>query len=320
MVVCSENSLACYTDKNGQIRLYADPPKHCSVSMASVMNINRFFTDTLGAQLKNPRWSWGATDPLNYRVYLRVWQDGIQETPSGERIQIARDKPRRQSNGFAERHAHVGLIRDGAEGFGVVCTAVDPDTTDARQIASFDSQFLIRFGRITKEGGNTYAEIVERVPVDEVAQQKTAESTLTEDLRAINRQKIDTTTKEALVNARVGQGLFRSRVLTMWENCCAVTGSKTKDAIRASHIKPWRNSSNEERLDPNNGLPLIGSLDALFDAGLISFDVGGTMLVSPRLSRTERSIFSVDDRRLLKSPTNATADFLAYHRDNILRK
>ena len=293
---------------------------HASAARPSEMKINRFFTETLGAQLRNPRWSWGATDPLNHRVYLRVWQDGIQETPSGERIWVARDKPRRQSNGFAERHAHVGLIQDGAEGFGVVCTAVDPDTDDAKKIASFDAQFLIRFGHISNEGGNTYAEIVERVPVDAVARQKTAEGTLTEDLRAINRQKIDKTSKEALVNARVGQGLFRSEVLKAWGDRCAVTGSETKDAIRASHIKPWRDSSNEDRLNPKNGLPLVASLDALFDSGLISFDGEGAMLVSPALSSTEKVIFSVNNRRLLKSPTRETADFLTYHRDNILKK
>lgn len=285
-----------------------------------MIKISNFFTDTLGAQLKNPRWSWGATDPLNHRIFLRVWQDEIQKTETGERIQIANNKPRRQSNGFSERQTHIDLIRAGAEGFGIVCTAVDPDTIDARQIASFDDKFLIRFGSITKEGGNTFAEIVERVSVHEVARQKTSESTLTEDLRAINRQEIDETTKQALINARIGQGLFRSKVLAIWGNCCAVTGSKTKDAIRASHIKPWRNSSNEERLDPNNGLPLIANLDALFDAGLISFDEQGSILVSPQLSPTERLILSVNDCRLLKSPTNATAVFLAYHRDNILRK
>ena len=284
------------------------------------MNINRFFTDTLGAQLKNLRWSWGATDPLNHRVYLRVWRDGIQETARGERIHIARDEPRRQSNGFAERHAQVDLIRGGAEGYGVVCTAVDPDTTDARKIAAFDDQFLIRFGRITKEGGDTYAEIVDRVPVDRIARQKTAESTLTKELLEINRQKIDATSKEALINARVGQGLFRSQVLNIWGDCCAVTRSTTKDVIRASHIKPWRNSSNEERLDPNNGLPLIASLDALFDSGLISFDERGKLLVSPKLPVTERSIFLVDDRRLIKSPTKPTAEFLAYHRNCIFKK
>jgi hypothetical protein len=97
------------------------------------MSINRFFTDTLGAQLKNPRWSWGATDDSNNRVYLRVWQD--EESATGERILISRNKPRRESNGFAERKGHIDLIRDGAEGFGIVCTAVDPNTNDAREKA-----------------------------------------------------------------------------------------------------------------------------------------------------------------------------------------
>lgn len=284
------------------------------------MNLNRFFTDTLGAQLKNSRWSWGAIDPLNNRVYLRVWQDAMQETATGERIQIARDKPRRRSNGFAERRAHVALIRAGAEGFGVVCTAVDPDTTDVRRIASFDQDFLIRFGTITSEGGNTFAEIRERVPVNEVAPPRTADGKLTEDLRAIGRQKIDSTTKEALVNTRVGQGLFRSQVLKAWGNRCAVTRSATLDAIRASHIKPWRSSSNDERLDPDNGLPLVASFDALFDAGLISFDLNGKMLVSSILSAAERSIFSIIERKLEGAPSKATAEFLSYHHKNVFRK
>lgn len=39
------------------------------------MSINRFFTHVLGAQLKNPRWSWGAGDTSTNRIYLRVWDD-----------------------------------------------------------------------------------------------------------------------------------------------------------------------------------------------------------------------------------------------------
>ena len=58
------------------------------------------------------------------------------------------------------------------------------------------------------------------------------------------------------------------QVLKIWGNRCCVTGSTTLDAIRASHIKPWRRSSNQERLDPYNGLPLVATLDALFDAGM----------------------------------------------------
>jgi len=85
-------------------------------------------------------------------------------------------------------------------------------------------------------------------------------------------------------------------------------------AIRASHIKPWRESSNAERLDPNNGLPLIASLDALFDAGLISFDSCGKLIVSLKVSTTERGIFGVAQTSLRKKPTAKMADYLAHHR------
>lgn len=40
---------------------------------------------------------------------------------------------------------------------------------------------------------------------------------------------------------------------------------------QASHAKPWRTSSDQERLDPHNGLPLIATLGVLFDRGLIGF-------------------------------------------------
>jgi predicted restriction endonuclease len=51
--------------------------------------------------------------------------------------------------------------------------------------------------------------------------------------------------------------------------------------LRASHSKPWRDSSNEERLDGENGLLLTPSIDHLFDRGFISFRSDGRLLVSP---------------------------------------
>ncbi|HEV2950111.1 MAG TPA: HNH endonuclease signature motif containing protein, partial [Gemmataceae bacterium] len=120
------------------------------------------------------------------------------------------------------------------------------------------------------------------------------EQQLAEDLITIAKRKgIESTTKEALINARVGQGLFREHVLQLWGNCCAVTRSLTLYAIRASHIKPWRESTDDERLDPHNGLPLVASLDALFDAGLISFESSGKMVVSSKLKTAERRIFAI---------------------------
>ena len=136
-----------------------------------------------------------------------------------------------------------------------------------------------------------------------------------QDLKRIDQQEnVDPTTKKALVDARLGQGKFRTEVLRSWGNCCSVTGSMIQGAIRASHIKPWRESSNRERLDPNNGLPLIASLDALFDAGFISFESSGKLIVSSKVSTTERDIFGIGERSLRKKPTAKTAEYLAHHR------
>jgi hypothetical protein len=109
--------------------------------------------------------------------------------------------------------------------------------------------------------------------------------------------------KESLVNARIGQGPFREQVLQLWGRRCALTRSATLAAIRASHIKPWCDSTDEERLDPYNGIPLIASLDALFDAGLISFQSTGKLIVSAKLTTRERRIFGVGDGSLTIKPS-----------------
>jgi len=57
---------------------------------------------------------------------------------------------------------------------------------------------------------------------------------------------------------------------------------------RVAH-QPWRESTDEKRLDPTKGLPLVASLDALFDAGLISFEDSGRMLVHGGQDSWERT-------------------------------
>lgn len=285
------------------------------------MNINRFFQETLGANLKNPRWSWGAIDPVSNRVFLRVWEDQIQPDGSGERVQIYWKNPVRNSPGHAERLGHLEAVKKGAQGIGIVCRARDPHTTEARQIADFQKSPLLQLGDFTEDDSGIYAHIAASIPISELARARTAHSTLTKDLRAIiSKKTVDSTSREALVDARVGQGAFRSAVLQLWNYRCCVTGSSTLDAIRASHIKPWRDSTNEERLDPANGLPLVASLDALFDAGLISFDDSGRLLVSSELSRPEQEIYGVGGKTLTKKPPVKTATYLHYHRTTLYRK
>ncbi|RMG29911.1 MAG: HNH endonuclease, partial [Bacteroidetes bacterium] len=90
--------------------------------------------------------------------------------------------------------------------------------------------------------------------------------------------------------------------------------------IRASHIKPWKDANDKERLDPYNGLPLIASLDALFDAGLISFKSSGEMITSSSLSESEKEIFGLHELFLTMQPHEKTISYLAYHRENVFKE
>lgn len=101
------------------------------------------------------------------------------------------------------------------------------------------------------------------------------------DLSNIPTSEPNEINRQRLVNARLGQGGFREALLELWNEKCAVTGCDLMAILRASHIKPWRNSNNVERLDPANGILLAASPDALFDSYLISFSETGAMLVNP---------------------------------------
>jgi len=93
---------------------------------------------------------------------------------------------------------------------------------------------------------------------------------LKELLNEPGSNELTPTEKDALVKARRGQGKFREAVLSYWGNC-AVSNCSELFLLRASHIKPWKDSTNTERLDRYNGLLLNPNLDAAFDKGLISF-------------------------------------------------
>lgn len=132
------------------------------------------------------------------------------------------------------------------------------------------------------------------------------------DLDAIYRSEEKETTKRALVEARLGQGQFRSNVANRWNNQCAVTGCAIVEMLRASHIKPWSKCSNSDRLNPANGLLLAAHIDALFDCGLISFADDGTIMVAGEIA-DDLKPFRLPDR-LRRKPTKEERQFLAYHR------
>ena len=270
--------------------------------------ISRFFEETLGVKLKNTQWSYGAIDRANNRVFLKLWEN--EQDDDGVKFQVYW-KDEIKSNGKTERLEHIDAIRRGAKCFGVLGKFIDPKA-EKMKIETFDDEQLLIIGNLEDDDRYTYARISGRLPISELGV-----STLIADIKKIESNS-DPTTAQALINARVGQGKFGLAVRQLWNHRCSVTGSTTKAALEASHIKPWADSSDAQRLDPNNGLLLTANLHKLFDAGLISFDDSGKLLVSSNLSQSEKEIFGVIGKKLSKKPSTETANYLSYHRTKFL--
>ena len=124
------------------------------------------------------------------------------------------------------------------------------------------------------------------------------------------------TMRVTLIKARRGQGVFRERVQTIEANC-RVTGVAASELLIASHIKPWKGSDPDERLDGNNGLFLSPHVDKLFDKGLISFEKNGAMLVSPKLDQDVLAKWSIDPTRKYGTFNGDQAYFLDYHNQEV---
>lgn len=156
------------------------------------------------------------------------------------------------------------------------------------------------------------------IGIEAVFEEKEAESKLKRlesDLKEIAlRFSGNPTEREAMSLARVGQGRFRSAVLAHWNQQCAVTGCSLRQVIIASHCKPWATSTDAERLDPYNGLPLIATLDKLFDKGLIGFTSSGEMRISPVVSAEEKVRLGIP-QSLNRPPSMELAHYLDYHLD-----
>jgi HNH endonuclease len=133
-----------------------------------------------------------------------------------------------------------------------------------------------------------------------------------------NDSAIRETEKLAIIRARNGQGLFKDRVSKI-ESRCRITGVENPVHLVASHWKPWRDSSNEERLNGENGLLLTPSIDHLFDRGFISFENSGN-LISPVAHRPSLQRMGIDtaDAVNVGGFTSGQKEFLDFHRNAVL--
>lgn len=132
-------------------------------------------------------------------------------------------------------------------------------------------------------------------------------SILTDDLSP--SQKYD-------IEVRTGQGKYRNELLKIWRMCSLTKYSKT-DFLIASHIKPWKDSTNLEKTDPYNGLLLKPNIDKLFDSGYITFSDKGTIIISSLLDDTDKENMGISNDMELYKVCKEHKPYLEYHRHKI---
>lgn len=124
------------------------------------------------------------------------------------------------------------------------------------------------------------------------------------------------TTVQRLADARIGQGKFRDDLIYSFNGACAVTGLSVAPLLRASHIKAWTVSNNQERLDPENGVLLAAGVDAAFDRGFIGFDSGGALLSKSTLGPKVRASLGIPVSHFALNPvflTQRRREYFALH-------
>ncbi len=128
-------------------------------------------------------------------------------------------------------------------------------------------------------------------------------------------ESIRETERKAIISARIGQGVFRRQLIEKYGRC-VITGVDNQKLLIASHIKPWSQSDNRERISVDNGLLLTPTFDKLFDYGLITFTNKGKLIVSSFVgSENERRMHIPKDEVFNLYSSVTMKQNMEYHAD-----
>ena len=124
--------------------------------------------------------------------------------------------------------------------------------------------------------------------------------------------------KERLLKIRIAQGYFKRRLKDV-ACICKICRLSEETLLIASHIKPWSSSSNEEKIDIDNGFLLCPNHDALFDKGYISFDNDGNIVLSNQINRSILESMHIHDETKIEV-SEGNRKYLDWHREHVFKK
>ena len=118
---------------------------------------------------------------------------------------------------------------------------------------------------------------------------------------------------EIKTKMRRGKEQFRESLLPLWNGECPLCGIAIDDVLKATHAKPWKDSSDAERLDPFNGVLLCANHSAMYSAGLVAFTGGGRLHISSRIPEEQYLLYGL--RKGLKIPVSPEhSSYLRWHK------
>ena len=183
-------------------------------------------------------------------------------------------------------------------------------TGGIRQVQPIWDEFILNKEALLFESEQILAEL----------EKQTLETKYASLLEGTENLKGETKLRE--VKTRVNQNVFREIVLANYTQQCAVTGIDIPQLLVASHIIPWAKSE-EERLNPSNGICLSAHFDKAFDKGLITFDDKYKLVLTYKAKEYSTRTFYAQwfmpfEGQLLKMPAKYLPgqDFLEWHRMN----
>lgn len=155
--------------------------------------------------------------------------------------------------------------------------------------------------------------------VEQLYNQLISELSIDDEIQKIedNLIGVNETEKLSLIKSRIGQSKYKSRLILKYKKCvlCEIN---IPELLVASHIKPWSESNNNEKLDLNNGLLLCSLHDKLFDLGFISFDTFGKIIISNQIDE-----FLYEELKLYKNKNidvnGNMKKYLVWHKENKLK-
>jgi len=122
--------------------------------------------------------------------------------------------------------------------------------------------------------------------------------------------------------ARLGQGIFRMRVVDAYGRACAVTQEHSLPVLEAAHIKPF---AQEGPHSVNNGLLLRADLHRLYDTGYMTVTADLEVRVSESLMddfHNGREYLRLAGRRITvpgRAQDMPDRELLGWHADEVFR-